>query len=136
MNKVNRWEAPEGFVAIENVGNWSSCDGCKAIEEPYGECVFHSTEQALCHGNYRKDQKVVTLREANKHHFIHTGRDECPKWVSRLAGEHPEWRFYCWYTDGSADNDTNREFSDCIYTLRYAEDTDWYSVTHFQIIPT
>ena len=136
MNKVNRWEAPEGFVAIENVGDWSSCDGCKAIEEPYGECVFHSTEQAMSHCNYRKDEKVVTLREANKHYFIHTGSDECPKWLAKLAEEHPEWRLYCWYDDGSADKYVPNCEVDELYSLMYAQNTLWDEVKYFQVIPT
>ena len=135
MNKVNRWEAPGGFIAIENVGNWSSCDGCKAIEEPYGECVFHSTEQAMCHCNYRKDEKVVTLREASKHYFIHTGSDECPKWLLKIAVEHPEWRLYCTYEDGSCDLTLSDHEYDKYFTVGSFSGRYWNQIKYFQIIP-
>ena len=132
MSKVNRFETVPGVLAFSSRNIYISCLKCIVPDNDCG--VDQKCDR--CSSFDRKDESSAYFKDAHKHYFIHTGRDECPKWVSRLAGEHPEWRFYCWYTDGSADNGTNREFSDCIYTLRYAEDTDWYSVTHFQIIPT
>jgi hypothetical protein len=129
MSKVNRWEAPEGFIAIENVGDWFSldaCAGCKNFHlEDGDEVCNHSPEESKCSPVNRSDCKNVTLREANKHYFIHTGRDECPKWLAKLAEEHPEWRFVVKYTDYSLD----------MNMLKFAPYTWWDEVKYFQIIP-